>query len=112
MGLFADKGRDHFASMKDDAVHEASKLFGNTVGLVQTRHGKLHGNARVVKDLKSQMKPLDVLLERTPFRLTAQFIPGYFGHVAIWVGTPDEIKAMGLWDHPFGETASAQTAGW
>jgi hypothetical protein len=52
-------------------------------------------------EMKIMMKPLDILLEKTPFRLTDQFIPGFYGHVALWVGTEDEIKSLGIWEHPF-----------
>ena len=38
-------------------------------------------------------------MEKTPFRLTDKLIPGHFGHVAIWVGTERELKALDLWDH-------------
>ena len=50
--------------------------------------------------MASEMKPLDILLEKTPFRLTDQFIPGFYGHVALWVGTEEELKEAGVWDHP------------
>lgn len=100
MGLFAHRSIDRLFDLKDDSVNEISKVFGNTVGLVQFRHGKLYGDAETVAALQRSLKPLDILLDQTPFRLTAQFIPGYFGHVAIWTGSPQEIKALGLWDHP------------
>ena len=28
----------------------------------------------------------DILLEKTPFRLTDKLIPGYWGHAAVWIG--------------------------
>jgi hypothetical protein len=50
--------------------------------------------------LRSRLKPLDVLLEKTPFRLTDKSIPGHYGHVAVWVGTEAELKELGIWDEP------------
>ncbi len=44
------------------------------------------------------MQPLDVLLEKTPFRLTDKFIPGYWGHIAIWLGTEEQLRTAGLWN--------------
>jgi len=44
------------------------------------------------------LQPLDLLLEKTPFRLTDFFIPGHFGHVAIWMGTDRELESLGVWD--------------
>ena len=42
---------------------------------------------------------MDVLLEKTPFRLTDKFIPGHFGHVAIWVGTKTELTKQEIWNN-------------
>jgi len=44
----------------------------------------------------NKFEPLDILLEKTPFRLTDKFIPGYYGHVAVWVGGPEDWKKAGL----------------
>jgi hypothetical protein len=46
------------------------------------------------------LRPGDILIEKTPFRLTDKLIPGYFGHAAIWVGSEAELTALGLWDDP------------
>jgi hypothetical protein len=88
----------HVSGMK--IMHVLSKAFGNTAGRFQSRNGLLKDRADVIADLKATLKPLDVLLEKTPFRLTDHFIPGYYGHNAIWLGTEDELKSLGLWDHP------------
>jgi hypothetical protein len=50
--------------------------------------------------VRARLQPGDLLVERTPFRLTDVFIPGHFGHVALYVGTEDELRAMDLLDHP------------
>jgi hypothetical protein len=52
------------------------------------------------KQMEATYKPLDIMMEKTPFRLTDQFIPGYYGHVALWIGTEDELKQIGVWDNP------------
>ncbi|NOR56940.1 MAG: hypothetical protein GQ474_00275 [Sulfurimonas sp.] len=39
-------------------------------------------------------------MEKTPFRLTDKFIPGYWGHAAIWIGTKEELQELGLWENP------------
>lgn len=80
---------------------QTSKLFGNTMGIFQSRSGLLKNMPEAQKkSVARRLKPLDVLLEKTPFRLTDTFIPGYYGHVAIWVGTEEELRELGLWDHP------------
>lgn len=78
-------------------VGSLSKIFGNTAGKFQSRDGKLKVFAEdieLMKKMKSELKPMDVLLEKTPFRLTDRFIPGYYGHVAIWLGSPEELGEM------------------
>ena len=78
-------------------IASLSQLFGNTAGTVQTRDGKLKHltkDAKAMAALKAKLRPLDVLLEKTPMRLTDKFIPGFYGHVAIWLGQPEELEAM------------------
>lgn len=78
-------------------VGRLSQFFGNTTGRVQTRDGKLKKLTLIpetMKSMKGKLKPLDILLEKTPFRLTDKFIPGYYGHVAIWLGAPEELAKV------------------
>ena len=101
-----------FLNALDKIVQKISEIFGNSVGQVQTRNGKLKKFASdpdFMDSLKSKLKPLDILLEKTSFRLTDQFIPGFFGHVAIWLGSYEELlgykvqyegKEIYLVDHP------------
>ncbi len=97
--MFGRISRDVLAEMRDDGFDEVSKFFGNSVGLVESRKGKLYGNEQVKKELQEVLQPLDIILEKTPFRLTDKLIPGHFGHVAIWVGSPKELQEKGLWDN-------------
>ena len=88
--------------MLDDARSEGlnvvSGLFGNTVGLYEARKGKLANDEAAKKNIQSVLQPLDILLEKTPFRLTDKLIPGHFGHVAIWTGTKAELIDAEVWD--------------
>jgi len=98
--FYLTQSQDQLSQITGDSINNISKTFGNTVGLVQLRHGALYKNKAMVQKLSEKLQPLDILLDQTPFRLTAKFIPGYFGHVAIWTGTEAELKARGLWEHP------------
>jgi len=78
-----------------------SRLFGNSIGLVEGRKGHLLDlPPEERRGLAGSLEPLDVLLEKTPFRLTDKFIPGHYGHVAIWTGDEAQLRALGVWDHP------------
>lgn len=93
VSLYADKGGKAI-------TNSVSMGFGNLVGTVSTRRGYLDSMSRDEQlQLISEMKPLDVIMEKTPFRLTDKLIPGHYGHVAIWVGTETQLKELGAWDH-------------
>ena len=90
---------DFFTTLLRGASYNISKFFGNTAGLFESRKGYLSEmSAHSLNELESRLRPLDILLEKTPFRLTDQFIPGHWGHVAIWIGTEEDLRAAGIWD--------------
>ena len=97
--MFGKISRDVVAELRDDGFDGVSKFFGNSVGLVESRKGKLYKQEKIRKELLAQLQPLDIILEKTPFRLTDKLIPGHFGHVAIWIGNENELKEKGLWEH-------------
>jgi uncharacterized protein YycO len=90
---------DSLNRLKDEGVNLSSMLFGNAVGLVETRRGKLDNRPDVQEAIGGKLRAGDVLLEKTPFRLTDTFIPGHWGHVAVWVGSEDELRRLGIWDN-------------
>ncbi len=91
--------RDILFDVGNESMNLVSKIFGNTMGLVSSREGYLKNIPRSHKDkLEAEMKPGDILLEKTPFRLTDRFIPGHWGHVAIWVGSEQQLKELGVWE--------------
>lgn len=80
-----------------ETLYNLSKLFGNQAGSIAERNGLLYLNKSIKENVLKMLKPGDVLLEKTPFRLTDKLIPGYWGHVAEWIGTPDELEKLGVW---------------
>ena len=103
---------DMLAETTSDGFDILSGMFGNTLGLYESRKGKLHGDAEAIKNIQSVLQPLDILLEKTPFRLTDKLIPGHFGHVAIWTGTKAELIDLGVWDDlrvkPYADEVSSE----
>ncbi len=99
--IYFDRIFDRSRFLNDFFTYSSSKFFGNTVGLIAFRKGYMTKLPLSEKtQIASELRPLDIMLEKTPFRLTDQFIPGFYGHVAIWVGTEAELKEIGVWDHP------------
>ncbi len=89
---------DTVSETTKDGFDMVSGLFGNTVGMYESRKGKLYGDEEAMRNIKSILQPLDIILEKTPFRLTDKLIPGHFGHVAIWTGSKAELIDAGVWD--------------
>jgi len=85
----------------NNILSKFSNLVGNFLGIFATRKGKLNNNVTFVNTSLTLLQPLDVLLEKTPFRLTDKFIPGYWGHAAIYIGNETQLKELNIWNHPF-----------
>jgi len=100
IGFYVPFSVEMLLRLKDEGLNMTSMIFGNTVGLVESRRGKLYGRRDVAAALADDLQAGDILIERTPFRLTNSFIPGRWGHAALWVGTEAELQALGIWDDP------------
>jgi hypothetical protein len=100
LGFFGAVTSDTLAGFERQGMNLFSMVFGNAVGLVETRKGKLYGRNELLKEVKGTLRAGDILLEKTPFRLTDKLIPGYWGHAAVWVGTEEELKELGIWSNP------------
>jgi hypothetical protein len=90
---------DFLSFLGNSVVYYGSKLFGNVMGSFQKRRGKLFENAKFMLKVRARLEPLDILLEKTPFRLTDNFIPGYWGHAAIYIGEQKDLQRLGIWNH-------------
>lgn len=91
---------DNLLRLNHTAVYGFSAVFGNTMGLVEIRRGHLYNRKDVRKILLQRLQPGDILLEKTPFRLTDKLIPGYWGHAAIWIGSEHDLRVLDLWENP------------
>lgn len=99
MNVINNKLSDRIRNISNNATEQVSKMFGNTAGMVVIRRGVMDDlTLKIKNEIIGQMKPMDILLEKAPFRLTDYFIPGYWCHVGIWVGSETELKALGVWD--------------
>lgn len=97
---FVTSLNDRISGFRDLMMGQISGAFGNAVGLVETRKGLLYNKPAVAAMIKKDLLPLDILLEKTPFRLTDALIPGHWGHAAIWTGTKAQLQELEVWDHP------------
>ena len=100
VGFMTGVTTDTMTGMEREGTNLFSMVFGNAVGLVETRKGKLYNKEAVLSDVRGSLRAGDILLEKTPFRLTDKLIPGYWGHAAVWIGTETELRELGIWNHP------------
>jgi len=91
--------RDNLSELNRSAINGISQFFGNAAGSFEERKGKLYRDAQAEAIVVSHLQAGDILVEKTPFRLTDKMIPGHWGHAAIWIGTEKELKELGIWNH-------------
>lgn len=83
------------------AIGGLAKTWGKVSDATVWREGHLKDNQEALQLLKSNLKPFDFVYESRDYTLSHYTIPGHFGHVAIWMGTKEELESMGLWEQDF-----------
>ncbi len=77
------------------ASSAVSVLIGDTK-IRQPRHGKSLITPELMDRLRPLLRPGDILIERRNWYLSNAFLPGYWPHSALYVGTAEQLKAEGL----------------
>lgn len=67
---------------------------------IKLRSSWLEDDLDLHKAVLARARPLDLILIGNASRAAGAFGGGTFGHLAIYVGTEAELRAMGLWPHP------------
>jgi 1-acyl-sn-glycerol-3-phosphate acyltransferase len=100
--LFAYKVGTALADVAGTAkgsYYRASATVSTLIGdakIRQPRHGKSLITPDLMERLRPLLKPGDILIERRNWYLSNAFLPGYWPHSALYVGTPEQLKAEGL----------------
>ena len=55
--------------------------------------------AAVARRIRQLLRPGDVLITRKEFALTNYFLPGFWPHAALYIGSPQELLRAGVADH-------------
>jgi len=64
------------------------------------RKGKPMISAEQLSEFRKHLKPGDILIERQNWYLSRAFMPGFWAHAAIYVGTTNDLTRLGLADDP------------
>ena len=79
-----------------DVQSVISTLIGDT-RIVKRAPFISHGQ---IKSIQSQLKPGDILLERRNWYASNAFLPGFWPHAAIYIGTADDLEKLGIANDP------------
>lgn len=83
--------------------YETQSLISTWIGdfkLREPRQGESLIRPEQLARLAEKLQPGDILLERRNWYLSNAFLPGYWPHAALYVGTADDLRALGLDDDP------------
>jgi hypothetical protein len=82
-------------------IYDAMAVMGTLAGNVKIWISPPHITQAQVQDLKQILQPGDVILERRNWFLSNGFLPGFWKHAALYVGSPQDLERRGLTTHPF-----------
>lgn len=82
-----------------EAIYRAQTFISSWVGDTKVREP--HGGKSLIqpahlKELTGKLKPGDLMLERRNWFLSNAFLPGYWPHAALYVGTAEDLRRLGL----------------
>ncbi len=86
---------------KDSVVYSVQSFASYWIGKAQVRKSNmgatLISNAQV-DELSQILQPGDIIIERRNWFLSNAFLPGYWPHAALYIGTTDQLEALGIRD--------------
>jgi hypothetical protein len=91
---------DNLSNAVTSVTSGLSYSFGTIAGNITWRKGYLNNNQEAFQQISENLQPLDLLFEKRGFVFTDLTIPGNWGHVAVWLGSEEQLRERGLWDTP------------
>lgn len=92
------KLEDSFLKGTSKSFSRLAFLWGKLSDSLKWRDGRLMGNEPALALIRSDLKPLDLIFEKRTFVLSNYTIPGHWGHVAIYLGSKENLIELGLWE--------------
>lgn len=79
-----------------DMARTIAPALGTVLSHVAWRSGHLKSKRAAQDAVMAVLQPLDIVLVSSKGRRSGQMIPGLFGHAAIYLGTEQELKRLGI----------------
>lgn len=83
-----------------DMTRTVAPALGTVLSHVSWRSGHLKSKQAAQDTILDALKPLDIVLVSSKGRRSGQLIPGLFGHAAVYLGTEQQLKWLGVWASP------------
>jgi 1-acyl-sn-glycerol-3-phosphate acyltransferase len=84
-----------------DLIYGVQSLVSTWMGDTKLREpGGALISAEQLKELSVKLQPGDIILERRNWYVSNAFLPGYWPHAALYVGTPHDLQKLGLHHDP------------
>ena len=82
-------------------AYNAMAIMATFVGSVKIWFSRPLISRAQIQELKQLLQPGDILLERRNWYLSNGFLPGFWTHMALYVGTAQDLERRGLAESPF-----------
>ena len=91
------RAHDQIKEKSKEVVYQAQKAISSWIGDFKTIQveSAIKGSAGFEK-LLQMMKPGDIILERRNYYGSNAFLPGYWPHAALYIGTAEDLRELGL----------------
>lgn len=104
MQFTADAMKQPFRDARDEGkavIYDATTLVSTWMGDTKLREpGHALIAAGQLEEVRRKLQPGDILLERRNWFVSNAFLPGYWPHAALHIGTPQQIRELGLAEDP------------
>jgi hypothetical protein len=82
-------------------VYAAQSMLSEMIGDLRiVKDQPLITHRQIKEEIEPKLRPGDIFLERRNWFLSNAFLPGFWPHSALYVGTPDDLRALGIADEP------------
>jgi hypothetical protein len=88
--------------LKEDTykpVYTAQTVLSSWIGDTRIAQDEPLISLAKLREVAPLLRPGDLILERRNWFLSNAFLPGFWPHGALYVGTPEELKRLGIADH-------------